>query len=102
VPDHDPQGPGSFACHHLVRALTAAVRVGDDTGQSVAPLMLAHPHDPGVILGNLYTDPAAAGADAVVSLCRIGRDDLDDVAANRVSAWLVDQAGVCAVDATGA
>jgi ADP-ribosylglycohydrolase len=26
--------------------------------QEVAPLMLADPHDPGVILGNLHTDPA--------------------------------------------
>jgi hypothetical protein len=156
VPDHNP-GRGSFACRHL-DALTAAVRVGDDTDtvaaiagallgarwgssevplawqrivhgwptrraadlirlavltaqggrtdhagwpgcaraprQPVAPLMLAHPHDPGVILGNLHTDSAAARVDAVVSLCRVGCDDFDDVAvANRVSAWLVDQPG---------
>ncbi|MBM0258760.1 hypothetical protein [Micromonospora sp. 4G55] len=62
--------------------------------QAVAPLMQAHPHDPGVILGNLHTDAAAARANAVVSLCRVGCDDFDDVpVANRVSAWLVDQPG---------
>ncbi|WP_446210349.1 ADP-ribosylglycohydrolase family protein [Micromonospora sp. IBSANI012] len=61
---------------------------------AVAPLMLAHPRDPGVILGNLHTDPAAARASAVVSLCRVGCDDFDDVAVgNRGSAWLVDQPG---------
>ena len=47
-----------------------------------------------MILGNLHTDPAAAGVDAVVSLCRVGWDDFANVAvANRVSAWLVDQPG---------
>jgi ADP-ribosylglycohydrolase len=83
--------------------LTAQGGQADPTGwpgsaraprQPAAPMMLAHPHDPGVILGNLHTDPATAGADAVVSLCRVGCDDFDDVAAaNRVSAWLVDQPG---------
>ncbi|MET8837777.1 ADP-ribosylglycohydrolase family protein [Micromonospora sp. NPDC004540] len=62
--------------------------------QAVAPLMQAHPHDPGVILGNLHTDAAAARATAVISLCRVGCDDFDDVpVANRVGAWLVDQPG---------
>lgn len=61
---------------------------------AVAPLMLAHPHDPGVILGNLHTDPAAARVDAVVSLCRVGSDDFASIAvADRVSVWLVDQPG---------
>jgi ADP-ribosylglycohydrolase len=61
---------------------------------AVAPLMLAHPHDPGVILGNLNTEPAAAGVDAVVSLCRVGCDNFANIAAaDRVSAWLVDQPG---------
>ncbi|WP_433288381.1 ADP-ribosylglycohydrolase family protein [Micromonospora sp. CA-244673] len=157
VPDHNPR-QGSFPCQHLEHALTAAVRVGDDTDtvaaiagallgarwgssavplawqravhgwprrraadlirlsvlsaqrgqagqggwpgcaraprQAVAPLMRAHPHDPGVILGNLHTDAAAARATAVISLCRVGCDDFDDVpVANRVGAWLVDQPG---------
>lgn len=30
IPDHNP-GHGSFACQHFEHALTAAVRVGDDT-----------------------------------------------------------------------
>lgn len=61
---------------------------------SIAPLMLAHPRDPGVILGNLHTDAAPARASAVVSLCRVGCDDFDDVpVANRISVWLVDQPG---------
>jgi ADP-ribosylglycohydrolase len=60
----------------------------------VAPLMLSHPRDPGVILGNLHTEPAAAGVDAVVSLCRVGCDDFASVAAaDWVSAWLVDSPG---------
>jgi ADP-ribosylglycohydrolase len=60
----------------------------------VGPLALEHPHDRGVILGNLHTDPVAAGADAVVSLCRVGTDDFGGIApADRVSAWLVDQPG---------
>jgi hypothetical protein len=47
-----------------------------------------------VILGNLHTDPVAAGVDAVLSLCRGGCDDFVDIAvADRVSAWLVGQPG---------
>jgi protein-tyrosine phosphatase len=60
----------------------------------VKPLTLAHPHDPGVILGNLHTDAQTAHADAVVSLCRVGTEDFHTVPpADRISTWLVDQPG---------
>ncbi|MCU7728881.1 ADP-ribosylglycohydrolase family protein [Actinoplanes sp. KI2] len=57
-------------------------------------LMVAHPDDDGVILGNLVTDAVAAGVTAVVSLCRVGRSQFAGVpAANQVQVWLVDQPG---------
>ncbi|MBW6439277.1 ADP-ribosylglycohydrolase family protein [Actinoplanes hulinensis] len=57
-------------------------------------LMVTHPDDDGVILGNLVTDAVAAGVTAVVSLCRVGRVQFAEVPAeNQVQVWLVDQPG---------
>lgn len=52
-----------------------------------------HPHDPGVYLGGIGAlDRVPSDVDAVVSLCRIGRQQVPDSIAreNRVSVWLVD------------
>lgn len=52
-----------------------------------------HPHDPGVYLGGIGAlDRLSSDVDAVVSLCRIGRQQVPDSIAreNRVSVWLVD------------
>ena len=57
-------------------------------------LLLAHPDDDGVILGNLVTDAVEAAVTAVVSLCRVGRAQFGGVPAeNQVQVWLVDQPG---------
>ncbi|MCY1136384.1 ADP-ribosylglycohydrolase family protein [Actinoplanes sp. Pm04-4] len=57
-------------------------------------LLVTHPEDDGVILGNLVTDAVEAGATAVVSLCRVGRAQFAGVPAeNQVQVWLVDQPG---------
>ncbi|MEV6493290.1 ADP-ribosylglycohydrolase family protein [Actinoplanes sp. NPDC051633] len=58
------------------------------------PLMTAHPDDEGVVLGNLLTDAVDSGVDAVVSLCRVGKKQFEQVPAeNQVQVWLVDQPG---------
>ncbi|TIC84430.1 ADP-ribosylglycohydrolase family protein [Nocardioides sp. GY 10127] len=68
----------------LVALATLTVRGGEPDGSGwpladdvdygwVAPFAaVPHPHDPGVLLGNAGT--RGHGADAVVSLCRVGRD----------------------------
>jgi hypothetical protein len=69
---------------------------GSDAMQSPIdqPLMAGHPADNGVILGNLLTDAIGAGADAVVSLCRVGRRQFPMVTPhNQVQVWLVDKPG---------
>ena len=58
------------------------------------PLLVTHPDDDGVILGNLVTDAQEAGATAVVSLCRVGRAQFAGIPVeNQVQVWLVDQPG---------
>jgi ADP-ribosylglycohydrolase len=57
-------------------------------------LLIAHPDDDGVILGNLLTDAVRSGVDAVVSLCRVGRRQFEHVpAGDQVQVWLVDRPG---------
>jgi ADP-ribosylglycohydrolase/predicted protein tyrosine phosphatase len=57
-------------------------------------LMTTHPDDDGVVLGNLLTDAVESGVDAIVSLCRVGRQQFAKVPAeNQVQVWLVDQPG---------
>lgn len=54
---------------------------------------VAHPHDPGVILGNAgVLDDLPDAVDAVVSLCRVGRRRPTQVeSADHVVVWLVDK-----------
>lgn len=58
-----------------------------------APFVVAHPHDPGVFLGNLSA--AEQGRfDAVVSLCRLGLEGIPGpVPSNHVQMWLIDRTG---------
>ncbi|MGW1534215.1 ADP-ribosylglycohydrolase family protein [Streptomyces aureus] len=57
---------------------------------------IPHPHDPGVVLGNLTTAQGAdpVDVDAVVSLCRMGTGPvLPGTDVEHVRVWLVDQQG---------
>jgi rhodanese-related sulfurtransferase len=56
---------------------------------------VVHPHDDGVVLGNLrLADAWATDVDAVVSLCRTGTCDFAEVGRrDHVQVWLVDQPG---------
>ncbi|MGO0605864.1 ADP-ribosylglycohydrolase family protein [Brevibacterium linens] len=54
---------------------------------------VAHPHDRGVYLGGIGAlDRLPSDVDAVISLCRIGRQQVPDTIdrENRVAVWLVD------------
>ncbi|PSK95393.1 ADP-ribosylglycohydrolase [Murinocardiopsis flavida] len=65
-----------------------------------APFSVAHPHDPGVVLGNLrLAQPWAGRVDAVVSLCATGSEDFAEVPrADHIQIWLVDLPGENAHD----
>lgn len=54
--------------------------------------LVAHPHDPGVLLGDAAAlDDLPEQVDAVVSLCRVGRRHPERVApGDHVQVWLVD------------
>ncbi|MFJ5219374.1 ADP-ribosylglycohydrolase family protein [Streptomyces sp. NPDC088354] len=96
-----------LAAPDLVRLAVLTARGGSDDklGWPSSPHLpsgghlgfaLPHPHDPGVILGNLAlaqgTEPV--GVDAVVSLCRVGTAPLlpgTDI--EHVRVWLVDRPG---------
>jgi nucleoside-diphosphate-sugar epimerase len=58
-------------------------------------MAVVHPHDDGVLLGNLrLADRWAGDVDAVVSLCRTGTCDFAEVGRrDHVQVWLVDQSG---------
>jgi predicted protein tyrosine phosphatase len=66
---------------------------------SMRPMMVRHPHDPGLLLGNLALATASGSAelnvDAVVSLCRVGTADFVPCAeaAARLQVWLIDYPG---------
>ncbi|MCK9871653.1 ADP-ribosylglycohydrolase family protein [Nocardiopsis dassonvillei] len=64
---------------------------------ALAPFQVPHPHDDGVILGNLALadlDPADLDVDAVVSLCRTGTDDFAHIPnEDHIKIWLVDRVG---------
>ncbi|WP_406272055.1 ADP-ribosylglycohydrolase family protein [Actinacidiphila glaucinigra] len=91
----------------LVRLAVLTARSGNDdnTGWPSAPSLPAggharfavpHPHDDGVILGNLALAQGAepVDVDAVVSLCRVGSDPLLPGAdVEQVRVWLVDSEG---------
>lgn len=96
-----------LAAPDLVRLAVLTARGGSDDklGWPSSPQMppgshtafaIPHPHDPGVILGNLALAQGAepVGVDAVVSLCRIGTAPLlpgTDI--EHVRVWLVDSDG---------
>ncbi|MFE0546557.1 ADP-ribosylglycohydrolase family protein [Streptomyces sp. NPDC058891] len=93
----------------LVRLAVLTARGGsnDDAGwpsaqrmpippQSSRAFAIHHPHDPGVVLGNLALTQRAEPipVDAVVSLCRVGTDPIlpgNDI--EHVRVWLVDSQG---------
>jgi ADP-ribosylglycohydrolase/protein-tyrosine phosphatase len=93
----------------LVRLAVLAARAGQDDrdGWPSAPRVrtpassgkafsVRHPHDSGLILGNLALTehPGPAPVDAVVSLCRVGSDPiLTGTDVEHVRVWLVDKSG---------
>ncbi|MFJ8007552.1 protein-tyrosine phosphatase family protein [Streptomyces fagopyri] len=99
--------PPGLAAADLVRLAVRTARGGGDDAQGwpSAPCMsvgghrgfaVPHPHDPGVVLGNLAPAQGAGPVpvEAVVSLCRTGTDPIlrgTDVEHLRV--WLVDSQG---------
>jgi ADP-ribosylglycohydrolase len=62
---------------------------------ALTPYRVAHPHDDGVILGNLPLadlDPTDLDVDAVVSLCRVGTADFAHIPArDHLQIWLIDR-----------
>lgn len=64
---------------------------------ALKPFQVTHPHDDGVILGNLALadeDPDALNVDAVVSLCRVGSADFAHIPTrDHLQIWLVDRPG---------
>ncbi|RKE03009.1 ADP-ribosylglycohydrolase family protein [Streptomyces sp. TLI_171] len=60
------------------------------------PFAVLHPHDPGLIIGNLAQTAVdgPAPVDAVVSLCRVGSGPiLTQSGVEHIRVWLVDRAG---------
>jgi ADP-ribosyl-[dinitrogen reductase] hydrolase len=86
----DLHGPPGMRAADLVRLaqLTVSRGVPADDGWPLVPMLGGHragqapyvaelPGDPGVLLGNLASLPSAvAGVDAVVSLCRVGAEEV--------------------------
>jgi hypothetical protein len=63
-------------------------------GYPVSRSVVPHPHDDGVLLGGIGAlRSLPAGVDAVVSLCRVGDDDIPDVP-SWVEVRLIDRNGV--------
>ncbi|MFE2581903.1 ADP-ribosylglycohydrolase family protein [Streptomyces sp. NPDC059378] len=90
----------------LVRLALLTARGGSDDAvgwpstpqlpSSHSRFAIPHPHDPGVVLGNLTTAQGAepVDVDAVVSLCRMGTGPvLPGTDVEHVRVWLVDQQG---------
>ncbi|MFF2378403.1 ADP-ribosylglycohydrolase family protein [Streptomyces xiamenensis] len=91
----------------LVRLAVLAARKGQDDrdgwpssarvnapASSGKAFSVRHPHDPGLILGNLALTEhvGSAQVDAVVSLCRVGSSKiLTDADIQHVRVWLVDK-----------
>jgi ADP-ribosylglycohydrolase len=97
--------PGLRAADLVRMSVLCATRgTGDERGWPSAPCYplapdrvtepVPHPCDDGVILGSLGTDPAAAGADAVVSLCQVGWADFPAVPpGDHLQIWLAEHPG---------
>ena len=85
---------GLAVARHIGEGAWPLVDRKDYAHLGVATSSVAHPHDPGVVLGNAgVLDELPAGIDAVVSLCQVGRGHLAHVATgNHVKVWLVDKA----------
>ncbi len=66
----------------------------DYAGWGARGRLVAHPYDAGVLLGDAAVlDELPPEVDAVVSLCRVGRDTaarVRGVPSNQVEAWLID------------
>ncbi|MEI2718266.1 MAG: dual specificity protein phosphatase family protein [Candidatus Nanopelagicales bacterium] len=66
----------------------------DYSGYGDIRQIAAHPHDSGVILAGVgHLDPLPEGVDSVVSLCRLGRDQVPAAGIapeDHVEVWLVD------------
>ncbi|MEV6055219.1 ADP-ribosylglycohydrolase family protein [Streptomyces sp. NPDC052107] len=91
----------------LVRLAVLTARGGHDDGSGwpsvarmplppVPPFAIPHPHDPGVVLGNLALAQGAEpfDVDAVISLCRMGTDPiLPGAGVEHARVWLVDREG---------
>ena len=61
-------------------------------GSAATGAIIRHPHDPGVLLGDvLALDDLPDEVEAVVSLCRIGTGQIPGInARDRIEAWLLD------------
>lgn len=73
-----------------------SVRTFDYSGYAGATALAQHPHDPGVWLAGVdAVRRPPDGVDAVVSLCRLGRDEVPAAGVDpgdHVEVWLVDSA----------
>ena len=73
-----------------------AAPVQDYTGYGDVDALAVHPHDPRVLLGGVgRLHPLPANVDAVVSLCRLGADEVPApgvAAGDHVEVWLADRA----------
>lgn len=79
----------AFGCDPVGWPLAPLV---DYAGSAATGTLVAHPHDPGVLLGDvLAVDALPAHVDAVVSLCRMGTDQVPGIPArDRIEAWILD------------
>jgi ADP-ribosylglycohydrolase/predicted protein tyrosine phosphatase len=72
-----------------------AAPVFDYTGYGATHVLATHPHDPGIHLGGVgVLDPLPEGVDAIVSLCRLGADQVPAAgvaAGDHVEVWLIDR-----------
>lgn len=72
------------------------VPVLDYTAWGDCSALAVHPHDPGVLLGGVDALRALPdGVDAVISLCRLGHDEVPARGVdprNHVEVWLIDEA----------
>ncbi|MGW2696126.1 ADP-ribosylglycohydrolase family protein [Streptomyces sp. NPDC001296] len=108
---HKVHGWPGYTGADLVRLAVLTARGGADdgigwpsaprvrqSGSSGPAYSAAHPHDPGVVLGNLaltqQSDVAFLNVDAVLSLCRVGTAPiLGKSGVEHARVWLVDQQG---------
>lgn len=100
---HGSAGEGATGDRRtLIELATLAIRGVDSHGWPTTnrmpllnePLLVPHPADPGVWLGDLGAlDVAPASVTAVVSLCRVGREQARVEPVNHIEVRLIDQPG---------